>query len=223
MQRSLLSTVVATLLLLGSVATVQSSPTDSVTTVAVMPFSGASFDSSMLDGFSSALGTKLMGTGRFRVMERAQMVAILREQGLQQSGACEGGECAVEVGKLLSIDHLVVGSVAKVGGIYTISARLVDVETGETRRSTTRNGSTKPETVLTRAIPLVAKDLAGIPAPSDKEIAEKGRYNWIWWTAGGALVAGGAAAALILLAGDDAPATQTAVAQQDEQLVVKMP
>lgn len=199
---------------------------DSISTVAVMPFTGAAFDSSTLEGFSSALGTKLMGTKRFRVMERAQINAILREQGLQQSGACDGGECAVQMGKLLSVDMLVVGSVAKVGKIHSVSARLVDVESGETRRSSTRNSSTKPETVLTRAIPLLAKDLAGIPAPPDKEIAEEGRYGWIWWAAGGAVVVGGATAAAIILAdGNGSPASSPAPSNSEhgETIVVTMP
>lgn len=183
--------------------------------VAVMPFTASSaFDSGALEGLSSAMGTQLVKTGKFRVLERAQMDAILREQGLQQSGACDGGECAIEVGKLLSVDRLVVGHVAKVGNIYTLSARLVNVETGVTERSVTRNGSTKPETVLTRAIPMAAKELAGLPTPTDKEIAEKGKYSWIWWAAGGTAIAGGAVAAVVLLQEDGTTTTPAPAANQ---------
>lgn len=197
----------------------------SVTSVAVMPFTASSsFDSGALEGLSSAMGTQLMKTGRFRVMERAQMNAILREQGFQQSGACDGGECAVQVGKLLSVDRLVVGHVAKVGQIYTVSARLVNVESGETEKSATRNGSTKQETVLTRAIPLAARELAGLPTPTDKEIAEKDRTHWGWWLAGGVLVAGGTAAAVVLLTQDDAASSPpTQVVPRQEQIVVEIP
>lgn len=198
----------------------------SIVTVAVMPFTAkSSFDSGALEGLSSAMGTQLVKTGRFRVLEREQVNMILREQGFQQSGACDGGECAVQVGKLLSVDRLVVGHVAKVGEIYTLSARLVNVESGVTEKSVTRNGSTKPETVLTRAIPLAARELAGLPTPTDKEIAEKDRTHWGWWLAGGVLVAGGTAAAVVLLTQDDAGATTTTtqVVPQQEQLVVEMP
>lgn len=196
-----------------------------VVTVAVMPFTAkSSFDSGALEGLSSAMGTQLMKTGRFRVMERAQMNAILQEQGFQQSGACDGGECAVQVGKLLSVDRLVVGHVAKVGKIYTLSARLVNVESGVTEKSVTRNGSTKEETVLTRAIPLAARELAGLPTPTDKEIAEKDRTHWGWWVAGGVLVAGGTAAAVVLLTQDDAGGTATTqVVQPEEEINVRMP
>ena len=190
--------------------------------VAVMPFTSSSaFDSGALQGLSSAMGTQLVKTGKFRVLERAQMDAILREQGLQQSGACDGGECAIEVGKLLSVDRLVVGHVAKVGNIFTLSARLVSVESGVTERSVTRNGSTKPETVLTRAIPLAAKELAGLPTPTDKEIAERGRYSWIWWAAGGTAIAGGAVAAVVMLQEDGTTSTPAPAA--DQTIRTKMP
>lgn len=217
MMRPLLKTAVFIALSAWCAVAAPTSP-DSVHSVAVMPFTGAGFDSAARESFSSALGTKLVGTGRFRVMERTQIAAILREQGFQQSGACEGGECAVEVGKLLSVDRLVIGNVAKVGKIYTVTARIVDVSTGETRRSATRNGSTKPETVLTRAIPYLAKDLAGIPAPSDKEIGEDASH-WGWWLAGGALAAGGAATAAILLA----PGKGSTTTHRDETIRVVMP
>lgn len=191
-------------------------------TVAVMPFTaGSSFDSGALVGLSSAMGTQLVKTGKFRVLEREQVDAILREQSFQQSGACDGGECAIEVGKLLSVDRLVVGHVAKVGDIFTLSARLVNVESGITERSVTRNGSTKPETVLTRAIPLAAKELAGLPTPSDKDIAEKGRYSWVWWAAGGTAIAGGAVAAVLLMQEDG---TTTAPAPAADQTIrTRMP
>jgi curli biogenesis system outer membrane secretion channel CsgG len=84
--------------------------------VAVMPFTGRSLDADASDGIAATLATDLLNTGKFRVMERSQMESILKEQGFQKSGACDGSECAVEVGKLLSVDHMVVGTVAKVGG-----------------------------------------------------------------------------------------------------------
>ena len=197
-------------------------PPPSILSVAVMPFTaGSAFDSGALEGLSSAMGTQLVKTGKFRVLERAQMDAILREQGLQQSGACDGGECAIEVGKLLSVDRLVVGHVAKVGNIFTLSARMVNVETGVTERSVTRNGSTKPETVLTRAIPLAAKELAGLPTPTDKEIAEKGKYSWVWWAAGGTAIAGGAVAAVVMLQEDGTTTTPAPAA--DQTIRTRMP
>lgn len=192
-------------------------------TVAVLPFTSTSFDDDALNGMASAMGTELVRTGKFRVMERSQIDAILKEQGFQQSGACDQGECAVEVGRILSVQHLVVGSIAKVGKIYTLSTRMVSVETGETERSVTRNGSTELETVLTRAVPLAARDLAGLPTKSDKDIAEERAIPWGWWVAGGAVLVGGTAAVVLLLNDDGSSATATNQTSNGQTVRVVMP
>jgi TolB-like protein len=173
--------------------------------VAVLPFSAHALDADAVEGIGSAMGSELIHTGKFRVMERTQIDAILREQGFQQTGACDGSDCAVQVGKILSVDQMVLGTIAKVGGTYTLTARLVDVRTGEVLKSSTRNSRAEVDALLTGAIPLVAKDLAGIPvskSPSpggESDVSAKS--HWGWWVAGGALVAGGAVAAVVLLDG----------------------
>jgi TolB-like protein len=73
---------------------------------------------------------ELVRTGAFQVIERAQMLEILNEQGFQQTGMCNTDECYVEAGKLLGVEQLIGGSIGKVGNIYLISVRLIEVETG---------------------------------------------------------------------------------------------
>ena len=128
--------------------------------VAVMPFSGRSLDNDALETIASALGSDLLNTGKFRVMERSQMDAILKEQGFQQSGACDGSECAVEVGKLLSVDHMVVGTVGKVGGTYVVTTRLVSVQTGEVLKSVTKTSKAEVDAIVTDLLPQLAQDLS---------------------------------------------------------------
>lgn len=156
MQRSFFSTLVLSLLL-PALALAQQSR---VPMVAVMPFSGRSLDADALEGIASALGSDLLNTGKFRVMERSQMDAILKEQGFQQSGACDGSECAVEVGKLLAVDHMVVGTVAKVGGTYVVTTRLVSVGSGEVLRSVTKNSQAQVDAIVTDLLPQLAHELA---------------------------------------------------------------
>ncbi len=130
--------------------------------MAVLPFASRVVDSGAMDGLMSALNSELINTGKFRVMERSQMQLILKEQGFQQSGACDGAECAVEMGRILSVNELVLGSIAKVGNTYTLSARLVSVKTGEVVRSLTRNSKAEIDAILTDVLPQVARDLATV-------------------------------------------------------------
>lgn len=193
----------------------------SVPTVAVMPFTGRSLDTNALEAITSALGSDLLNAGKFRVMERSQMDAILKEQSFQQSGACDGAECAVEVGKLLAVDHMVVGTVGKVGELYVVTTKLVKVQTGEVLQSVTRTSQACIEAIVTDILPQLAHELSGIqdaspiksttacshhspgdsivPAGAPVASSSGGSTHWGWWVAGGAVVAGGATAAVLLL------------------------
>jgi len=142
--------------------------------MAILPFTSRVLDTSAIDGLVSAMGSELINTGAFRVMERTQMEGILKEQGFQQSGACDGQECAVEVGKLLSVDQMVLGTIAKAGSTYTLTARLVSVQTGEVLKSVTRNSKADVDAILTDILPQVARVLAGVGTiPSITAIPEK--------------------------------------------------
>lgn len=179
--------------------------------LAVMPLVARSVDSESVEGLTSALATELLNTGRIRVMERSQMARILAEQGFQQSGSCDGSECAVEMGRLLAVDRMVLGSISRVGSLYAMNVRLVDVGTGEILRSVTRNGPAKMELVLTELVPQVADELVADGTrrahPDTKEnasaavAASSGRRSAWPWIFGGAALAGGGIAAYFLLAG----------------------
>lgn len=74
--------------------------------------------------------TLVVQTRRFEVMERESMDKILREQGFQTTQDCESNACSVEIGRLLSVRAIVTGSVSRLGNLYTLSLRIVDVERG---------------------------------------------------------------------------------------------
>jgi TolB-like protein len=63
------------------------------------------------------------------VVEKGQVAAVAAEQRLNLSGLVDD-ETAVNVGKFVGARYVIVGSVNGMGDFYTLSARLVDVETG---------------------------------------------------------------------------------------------
>lgn len=84
------------------------------------------------DALSDRIRAQLLQNSSFKVMERSQMDAILKEQGFQSSVyACQAETCALELGRLFSVKHLVMGTVSKVGNLYALSLRMVDTESGE--------------------------------------------------------------------------------------------
>jgi TolB-like protein len=134
---------------------------------------------------SDRLRTELFETGKFQVVEREKMNTILKEQGFQQSG-CTSVECAIEIGQLLNVTVMVAGSIGKIEEIYSLSIRMIDVETGAIIRTATRDYEGKLSEVLTDVIPEISSDLAdaeragtegGMEEESPKQTAEDTDFN----------------------------------------------
>ncbi len=97
--------------------------------------------------------TELVKSGKFRVVEREQLAALMQEKGLTLSGDVDPSS-AVKVGKLLGVNYLLTGSVTEYGAtekgargpgigglpgfsvgkktfVAAMNARLIDTSTGE--------------------------------------------------------------------------------------------
>jgi len=98
-----------------------------VATIAVGDLQPKGVESAAAGMISERLRTELIATGAFRVMERSQMDAVLKEQGFQQSGVCDNSECVVEMGQLLGVQQMLVGSVGRVG----VTSQIVVVRSAE--------------------------------------------------------------------------------------------
>lgn len=102
--------------------------------------------------------SELVSSGAFTVIERSEMNEILKEQGFQQAG-CTSDECAVEIGKLLNINRICAGSVGKVGTLYSVTLRMIDVETGQILVTVTEDCKCPIEEVLTSSMKNIAQKL----------------------------------------------------------------
>lgn len=91
--------------------------------------------------------TELVKAGKFRVIERSQLEAILREKNLALEGDVDAST-AVKAGKLLGVKYLLTGAVTEYGNtdvagggfgvsagkrkfVAAMNARLIDTSTGE--------------------------------------------------------------------------------------------
>lgn len=155
-----LFTVLLLLLALVPVALAE----DNELNVAVMKFEDVkvnhwwSGDWDVGDQFTVLVTDGLVGKGKFQVMERARLDQIMSEQHLQTSGAVDEST-AVQIGKLLGVRVMILGSVTdfrmvgasglSIGGfgvglqqgIVKLSARLVDVQTGQILASAKGEGT----------------------------------------------------------------------------------
>jgi hypothetical protein len=129
-------------------------------TIAVLNFSGAGISDIELDVLTSKLEGELVKQDAFNVLEREQMGSILEEQGFQQSG-CISSECAIEVGQILGVTHMISGSIGSIEGLYYVKVKLTDVESSKILKQVDRSVEGSLKEVMLGALPEIASELAG--------------------------------------------------------------
>lgn len=104
--------------------------------IAVIDFEGKDVSASEASIFTDFLRTELVKTGTFNVVDKTNMEKILREVAFQQTGVTST-EDAAKMGQILNVRKMVIGSVARLGNAYFVTANLVDVESAKIDRSET--------------------------------------------------------------------------------------
>ncbi len=157
--------------------------------------------------------TYLGRTGVFQVIERNRMEEIMVEMGFQASGACNTDECVVQVGQVLGASKMVAGSVSKVGTLYSLQIRMIDMATSRIEHPLFEDVDGIEE-VLRTVTQSLANQLAnlvrqqlGVPfqgeqpgGEAEQPETQRTRKRFPWWLLLLGAVGGGSA---YLLSGDD--------------------
>lgn len=101
-----------------------------IVNIAVADFTGKNVSQADASIVTDFLRTQLVAGGTVNVMDRNNMDTVLAEQKFQSSG-CTEQECAVQMGKLLNVKYMVVGSLSKLMDSYYITVNLIDVESSK--------------------------------------------------------------------------------------------
>ncbi|HUT99246.1 MAG TPA: CsgG/HfaB family protein [bacterium] len=128
--------------------------------IAIVDFEAVNCDEGIAKAVGEIMRTEIIATGRFRVIERAQLAKIIEEHSFQLSGMVDASTIA-EFGKLVGADYVAVGSVSRLAGTYTVAVRYIDVETAEAAlgRTETADG----EGMLPDVCRRLAAALTGLP------------------------------------------------------------
>ncbi|MFH1852314.1 MAG: PEGA domain-containing protein [Candidatus Neomarinimicrobiota bacterium] len=97
----------------------------------------------------------------YNIIERGLMEEVLTEQAFQLTGACTESSCLVEVGRMLAVHYIVGGSVSKIGNLFTIEARIIDVESGNIVKNVIEDYNGPIENLLVQTTKVVAAKLSG--------------------------------------------------------------
>ena len=132
---------------------------DKKSSIAVLDFESMGAEDYLGKAVSEIMRTSLVNNPQYIVVERAQIHKAITEQKFQKTGLIDD-KSAVEIGKILGADLIIVGSVVKIGNTYTINSRLIDVKTGEVKLG--KNVTGTDLNLLTRMSNELVENLFGI-------------------------------------------------------------
>ena len=129
--------------------------------IAIIEFEGIGVSQQEARSLTQRLTSEMIKLEIYQVLERAEMKKLLSEQKFQSSG-CVSTQCAVDIGKMLGAKYMIVGSVNKVGRTFSIDARMIDVETGESYVSANYDYTGEIDLLLKQGMTNIAYQLCEI-------------------------------------------------------------
>lgn len=109
---------------------------DAMPRVSVVPFTPEGVSRQEATTLTRLFEQKLVKTGAFVVVEQSERDQVLKARGDSLSDCTDEG-CAVEIGKLLTADSIIIGTASKVGTEFYVTVKLVDVAKGKSLRAET--------------------------------------------------------------------------------------
>jgi TolB-like protein len=134
----------------------------SQTQIAVVDFEALGVSSNDARALTNRLMIEMHRTNKFKVLEREMLDKVIEEQKFQLSG-CNADQCLVELGQIANVQQIVGGTISKVGEVFTITARLISVESGEVVESALYDYEGKIGALMKNGMANIASQLASIP------------------------------------------------------------
>ena len=166
--------------------------------ITVLDFATEDVSKSEMGVIINRLSSALFQTDKYTVIDVSQRQQILNELEFSLSG-CADDSCMLEVGRMLSAESIVVGSLGRIGGRIAVSLKMLETETGKTLATADEiyddiNG-------VVDGIPTLAAKLAGLqdnyfavnPVTEEPDILEIAA----WGSMGAGIVAAGAGVFLL--------------------------
>jgi WD40 repeat protein/TolB-like protein len=97
---------------------------------AVLPFAAGEGDENLGRAAGNFIESRLSANPNLRLIERARVDDLVKELKLQKSGLVDKSN-AVKAGKMLGATLMITGTIDRVGADLVVSARVIDVQTGE--------------------------------------------------------------------------------------------
>jgi len=142
--------------------------------VAVLDFEAINLNSGDVKTFTKKLVSEMKNLDEFPLLDEKEIMSSLKGS-KYQGEICNDIECAVEIGKILGVTYIIIGSISKFDNDYFIDAQFVPVGMGKAYLKAIYTHSGEAYILIENGVPSIAKQLFGMFAPiSSKKI----RFNY---------------------------------------------
>jgi TolB-like protein len=128
--------------------------------VTVLPFEGVAVEGQDVLALTLFFETALQNTGRCQIMEQTEVDKILKAHQYVLADFNDPDK-AVEIGRLIPADHIVLGTVGILGGRHYVNVKMIDLRTGAIVGA--RNATADSLEELSALLPAVAEQMTGAP------------------------------------------------------------
>ncbi|MBI9104976.1 MAG: hypothetical protein JEY99_21350 [Spirochaetales bacterium] len=99
--------------------------------IAVLDFEANDISNQEMKSIISLISSALFQTGNYKVIDVSQRETLLDELKFSASG-CSDEACMLEIGKMLSAENIVTGSIGMVGSRIVLNAKILETQSSET-------------------------------------------------------------------------------------------
>ncbi len=131
MRKTALALLISFLLgISGALAQDTGARSDGIKTLSFVGFDSSDLEESGRAILAELVRREIAHAPGFTLLERKDLGTIIEEQEIRLSALFEGAG-ALRIGELLGADYIMVGRIGKLGTLYIISLRMLDVATGD--------------------------------------------------------------------------------------------
>ena len=134
--------------------------------IAIMDFEGIGVSIEEIRILTQRLASKIISLNVYQLLERSQIKQLIKDRKISD---CVDAACAVEIGKLVGVQHMVIGTVSKVGNTYSVDSRIIEVESGQSLIIAEYTTNTSIDDVITNGVESISHQLCSMEAPKVKK------------------------------------------------------
>ena len=132
--------------------------------IAIIDFEGIGVSINEIRVLTQRLASEIISLNVYQLFERSKVDQVIKEYKFQNSG-CADAACAMEIGKLAGVEHMVIGTVSKIGNTYSVDSRMVDVESGKYVISAEYSTQNSIDDVTTKGMESISYQLCNMEVP----------------------------------------------------------